>query len=111
MIKIQTRRPISLIAQEHLNMAKDQSKGDVYGKLKKKIEQGMPSDELAFLKFLESKLDTILIGDPYELNSLIDESQAYLACKTKSTVVVQSSVCAMGPSEPGGRIFCRCRHD
>ncbi len=92
MIKIQTKRPISLIAQEHLNMAKDQSIGDVYGKLKAKIEQGMPLDELAFLKFLESKFDTILIGNPHELNSLIEESQAYSAYKTKNTKVVLKEI-------------------
>lgn len=84
MIKIQTKRPISLIAQEHLNSAKDQSKGDVYGKLKAKIEQGMPSDELAFFKFLESKFDTILIGNPHEINGLIQESETYSAYKTKT---------------------------
>ncbi|AEE48643.1 hypothetical protein [Haliscomenobacter hydrossis] len=84
MIKIQTKRPISLIAQEHLDMAKGQSKGDVYGKLKAKIAQGMPSDKLAFLKFLESKFETILIGNPHELNSLIEESQAYSAYKTET---------------------------
>lgn len=71
MIQIQTRQPLTDLAESFLQMAKNPKQGNITGKLIKKCNEA-PKQQAEFWGLLNENLDKVLAGNPVQLQEIVD---------------------------------------
>lgn len=72
MIKIRTSQSLADLAESFLQMAKDAKQGNIPSKLAEKSKHA-PKQQAKFWGFLNENLDQILVGQPCQLEEIVEE--------------------------------------